>query len=351
MPSPIDEIRYLKRRNLENESLLQKNYFYEIIHHYGIDVDYYRLKLDYYASPSGLYANYTYGESTTSVYEVSAPLVVFMKVDNDSPLLRKFGIETTVNSEIFVMRQDFEEALRDKVGAPASGIFSTLVSGNIVNFSGLLSGEINSGELSGVISANTTVALTGDISGTYGGSFTRSPVPLNPWIAKPIYYRSREVNGNLSGTLSGSIDASGNGVLSGNVSGYLAYYSVTGAVDGNSNWGIAPQVGDFFRLNEFDTTVSNFEEYEITEVLDKELTNQGLNPHLHRYIWRCSVVRRDPSHETVTGSLQEEAFSPNYLNHNTWSEIRSNEIFDYTNRIDSVDGENSSDIYGKYGSS
>jgi len=348
MTAPIDELRYLKRKNLENEALLQKNYFYEIIHHFGIDVDYFRLKLDYFASPSGLYANYTWGESTTSVYEVSAPLVVFMKVDNDSPLLRKFGIETTTNSEIFVMRQDFEEALRDKVGVPASGTFSTIVQGTITNYSGLLSGSIDSGELSGITSANTTV-ISGDISGAYSSTFTRTPVDLNPYIYKSIQYRTREVNGNMIGTVSGTIDASGNGFLSGNVSGDLAYYSVSGAVNGNAKWGIAPQVGDFFRLVEFDSSVGNYEEYEITEVLDKELTNQGLNPHLHRYIWRCTITRRDPSHETVDAStVQEEDFTPNYLQENTWSEIRSNEIFDYTNRVDSIDGENSSDIYGKY---
>ena len=137
MAGPIDEIHYLKRRNLKHESLLQKNYYREIIHHFGVPVDYFRLKLDYFASPSGMYANYTYGESTTSVYEVSAPMYVFMTVEDDSPILRRFGIETTVNAEINMMRQDFEEQFRDIVGIPTSGTFSTLVTADISNFSGL----------------------------------------------------------------------------------------------------------------------------------------------------------------------------------------------------------------------
>ena len=345
MTAPVDEIRYLKRKNLENEALLQKNYLHEIIHHYGVDVEYYRLGLDYFATPSGTAANYTYGESTTSTYETSAPLVILMKVDTDSPLLRKFGIETTTNSEMFVMRQEFEEQFRDKVGIPTSGVFSTQVHADIEGFSGNILGWINDGSLSGMTSANTVVP-SGTISGTYTGSFTRSPVAINPLIAKPTYYTARSVAGTLTGTVTGTIDASGNGTMDGTVSGILSYYATSGAVNGNPNWGIAPQVGDFFRLVEFDMAVGNYEEYEITEVLDKDLTNQGLNVHLHRYLWRCAVVRRDPSHETVSSDAQQELFTPNYLEENTWSEIRSNEIFDYANSIDSIDGENSDLVYG-----
>ena len=43
------------------------------------------------------------------------------------------------------------------------------------------------------------------------------------------------------------------------------------------------------------------EEYEITELFDRVLTNQnGINPLLGKYIYQCSAVRRTPSHEEHT---------------------------------------------------
>lgn len=349
MPVSINEIRYLKRKNLKHEAFLQKNYFREIINHYGIDVNYFRLKMEWYASPSGVYSNYTYGENTTSVYEVSAPMVVFMKVDDDSPILRRFGIETTVNAEIYMMRQDFTEQFRDIVGIPTTGNFSTPISADISNFSGLISGEIIGNTLSGITSAWTTVP-SGTISANYSAGFTRYPVAVNPDIARKIYFREREVNGTLDGTISGTVDLSGNGFISGTVSGLLNYFSPAYSLSGNSDWGIAPQVGDFFRLDEFDSDVSNYEEYEVTEVLDKQLTPIGLNPHLKRYIWRCTVVRRDPSNEIVEGSTQEEAFTPDYLEYNNWNQIVSDDIFNYdTEIIDPIDGTGSDSTYGGYG--
>lgn len=40
------------------------------------------------------------------------------------------------------------------------------------------------------------------------------------------------------------------------------------------------------------------EEYEITQVIDRILTNQnGINAFLGKYMFQCSAVRRTPSHE------------------------------------------------------
>ena len=43
----LSELRYLKRKNLEEESRVVGNYIRDIIHSYGIDCNFYKLKSNY----------------------------------------------------------------------------------------------------------------------------------------------------------------------------------------------------------------------------------------------------------------------------------------------------------------
>ena len=347
MSAPISKLRYMKRENLQSEAQLQKGYLREMIHSYGIDVQYFRLATDYFEAPTGIYSNYTYGETTCSPYTLSADMIVYMNVNDDSPMLRKFGIETATNAEVYFMKEDFTEQFRDIIGTPTSGIFSTLVTADIENFSCILEGSVIGYDLSGITSAYTQVP-SGEISGIYTADFKRYPKPVVPLIAISPGYTDRIVVGDMSGPITGSIDISGNGYMEGEVTGLLQYFT-SPALNAGPNWRIAPQVGDFVRLSEFDDEELNFFEYEITEVLDKDLTPNGVNPHIKRYLWKCSIVRRDPSAEDISGTLQQEQNTPNYIEENTWHEIKSNEIFDYSNPVDTVDKEDSDSIYGGYG--
>lgn len=347
MSSPLNNIQYMYQKNLQAEQRLQAGYFRDVINAYGVPVIYFKNNLDYYNTPSGTLANYIYGESPTSRYTVSGLMNVFLKVDNDSPVLKRFGIETANTSEIYFMKDDFTHQYRDIIGIPTASIFSSYVSGNIINYSGIVLGEVYNNELSGLTSGNSIVTTTGIVSGLYNFGFKTYPIPYNNDLAKTVYYTNRTVNGNLSGILTGGINVSGNGSVEGNVSGLLSYY-LTRTYD---NWNeICPRVGDFFRLYEFDNIRETFEEYEITEILDKELTSQGLNPLLRRYIWRCSIVRRDPSHEIVSSNIQEEKFTPNYMEFNNIKENISNTIFDYnTEDADTKDKKGMDSVYGSYG--
>jgi hypothetical protein len=65
-------------------------------------------------------------------------------------------------------------------------------------------------------------------------------------------------------------------------------------IENSPTWQIAPQVGDYFRLNYGEIE----EEYEINQIVDRVLTNQnGINPLLGKYIFQCIATRRAPSHE------------------------------------------------------
>ena len=83
--------------------------------------------------------------------------------------------------------------------------------------------------------------------------------------------------------------------LSGYLSGELTYHTLDN-IENSPGWDIAPQVGDFFRLK----TGEIEEEYEVNQVIDRQLTNQGgINPMFGRYIFICKAVRRNASHEEI----------------------------------------------------
>ena len=52
---------------------------------------------------------------------------------------------------------------------------------------------------------------------------------------------------------------------------------------------IQPDVGDIVTIDFPDER--SREQYEITECLDKNLASDGLNPLLHKYIWKCKARR------------------------------------------------------------
>lgn len=90
------------------------------------------------------------------------------------------------------------------------------------------------------------------------------------------------------------------------------------------------------------------EEYEITQLFDRVLTNQnGINPLLGRYVFQCQAVRRTPSHEefkkdeneilneleqdvNLTDDLQESHL-PEYDKEN--AECQENQLNNLTNQL------------------
>ena len=350
----VQNLRYLQRYRSKSEQKLVKGYLREIIRSYGIDVVYFRKDLDFYQTPSGSMANYTYGESTTSTYFISGDMVVYMDMENDSFLLNKFGIETDGDSSIYFTIDDFYEQYRDKVAIITSSLFDTDIQGIISGYNGIILGYIENDLLSGI-----TSAAFSDISGGYqpsgswvSGSFFEPVNNIYKYVHEKIYnpreikYDDRFISGQLSGFYSGFIDSTGYGVLTGNVSGELLYFSDI-AENTPTPWKIAPQVGDFFRIS-FEN--DNNEEYEITRVYDRNLQTDGVNPLLGKYIWRCQCTRRDPSYEEVMGDAQEEPWTTDKSEQNIWHEQISNDIFNYEKQdIDCYDPKDSDDVYGGYG--
>jgi hypothetical protein len=351
---PIKQIRYHKEEDLEPQREIHRGYYREIIHQYGIDAVYFRKDLNFYESPSGVYVNYAYGEQTTASYFLSGDVITYMEMEGDSILLNKFGIETDGDANCFILIEDFTEQFRDHIGTERFYIPDLILSGQIIAGSGCLSADIIAPGLTGkieeclVFDVPSLSATSGAVvSGFVNLPFERSPVIMNPFTKSSPEYTEQATSGTVSGTYSGFLDASGNGILSGNVSGSIIYKS-TPAENAGPNWGIAPQVGDFFRI-QFHDGINN-EEYEITRISDRDLMTDGLNPLLDRYVWKMSVTRRDPSYEDVIGDDQEEPWTVDKQEQSDFHEVESDEIFDYeTTPVDEIDPENSDDIYGGYG--
>lgn len=47
LQSKLDQVRYMKRQNLEEEAKMIGNYYRDIIRQYGVDCNYYKIKIPY----------------------------------------------------------------------------------------------------------------------------------------------------------------------------------------------------------------------------------------------------------------------------------------------------------------
>ena len=125
-----------------------------------------------------------------------------------------------------------------------------------------------------------------------------------------LFYRSKTYNSSLyqiSGDLSGRLkfDDCYPMIVSGLIEGDLTFYNYENKED-SSTWNLAPQVGDYFK---FSTLTGIDEEWEITQVFDRILTNKsGINPLLGKYIYQCSAIKRVQSHEKT--ALELDAREP-----------------------------------------
>jgi len=117
-------------------------------------------------------------------------------------------------------------------------------------------------------------------------------------------------------------------------------------VKSDGGWDLSPQVGDFFRIA---YNPENPEEYEIKKVLDRNLTDNGiLSQLMSKFLWKCEIARRHPSHETIVSTRQHEDIGSIPLL-STIIENNSNTIFDYaTKNVSSKEVINTSEVYGGY---
>lgn len=125
-------------------------------------------------------------------------------------------------------------------------------------------------------------------------------------------------------------------VLSGKIYGNILFYDINEL--GKYVEKIHPAVGDVITIDFPDE--SNRERYEITDCFDKQLTQDGISPLLHKYIWKCKARRYVNSYEEI-GSNEADDRLQEKLDH----EARVNE--EVAKKI-SLYEDNEDSAYGGY---
>lgn len=80
------------------------------------------------------------------------------------------------------------------------------------------------------------------------------------------------------------------------------------------------------------------EQYEITEATDKQLTNDGINAFLHKYVWRCKARRYINTYEDMEPNEANEQLEEQMKYDASAKEEITKDISVYPNGEDKVYG-------------
>jgi len=362
------KLQYLNAMDNESTRRTMSGYYHDLVTSYGINVEYFRKEQNFTTDDgtSGVHSVHIYGEDETAEFYLRAPMQVYMEMQGDSFLLSKFGISTSGDASVYFTIQMFNDQFRDQLGKIAMDYFSSSVVSSIEDGKTVLRGTVINSDLMGKWEYVPTEAELAAGSFDISVTIERDLTMINPDIIFPSYYyepdrtitpESSVTSGELTGTISVNVD----GTCTGTVSGEIEYHIQSPEIEAEG-WELAPQVGDFFRF-EYGTTRAKIEDYEITRIYDRNLQTDGLNPLLGTYIWRCDVVRRETSHETISAKNDDGSDiennpadilfpSPEEPKENVVIENASNVIYDYAQTEGGLNPEvdiiNQDDIYGGY---
>ena len=364
------DLRYLRKGSLEQERKIFENYFKDLIYNYGVDTIYFRHntqypeKLDTTPKMDGL-EDLIYGENSNMEYYLSGEMVVYIEIENDIFELTKYGLQPNENITLYFTVNDFNTKFATELGSKREFVdtiqFTNTFSfdvqyvyheGEEVGYNGESVSYDSSESQSIELSSNFT------ISGLSGSIYTEIPygssgsiqissfdvfvnvdegykIPVNKYIAKSEDYVVK--GGDYMGASFGTANV-GTSSCECTARVGVIYYEPVSPNTYNTN--IMPQVGDFFRMPFFDGT---YEEYEITNIADRIMTADGINPLLGKYIWKCQSVRRAPSHEEVIGGTEmENKANPEIQNLNSYA------IDELANSINDYEYSGDDKVYGGY---
>jgi len=364
-------VRFLNQEINSAQQDLLKSYMSEAIYSYGVDFIYWRKHIDTFQTPaiSSEFYNHTYGELPDAPYNISGEIIAHLQVNADDWIMSQMGIQNTGAYTISFLCDEFTESFRQKIGVVTSGDISGIVSGNIpenitgdlLNYEIDVAGIVSNSDIEGYV--NQTLTLN-DYSTFISDVHYKEISPNSRFIIPPTYESTCEITGQVTGNLS-LYDRTLSGIVNGSI-----IYKNNVAIMSNPDWKLAPQVGDIFEMKGLDPNLPR-EQYEVTRVIDKNLSDDEMNPLLGRYIWKCDCVRRTPSSEDFYSN--DESGNPienmgEYIedgtNDNLWQQLEnenlSNTIFDYEKpeeeeerNQDDVDIQKSnfkdiSKVYGEY---
>ena len=362
--SNYNEVRYLKRQNLESTSKILDNMYRDQIHAQGIDCIYYKLDTKKFQELKGIIdANtvirHAYGYDDDPDYSLSAQMPVFMEVDNDIFQLNKYGLNPDVETTFVFHKKEFACMLASKCGQYKEvKIDEKEIVCDIPEFNSETSSEafpffwgsvyeetFTCGSLSGKLSAQIDKYEFGKqnsiICHPYEHSDLVVEVPVNDDIYKSFTHKIKNneyIDSMINLTYTVHKVSIGNGktkcVLKGKLHGTMLFYDIAGI--GKYVELIHPEVGDLVVIDFPDE--KNREQYELTEVLDKQMTADGINPFMHKYIWKCKAKRYRNQYEEAPENEANERVEEQLLKDQVIREEIAKKISVYEDGEDRVYG-------------
>ena len=354
----LNELRYIRRQNLTQESKIVGNWYRDVLRSYGVDCNYYKLKIPYpeifkTVVDQNNIVRAAYGEDPDPNYKISAEMITYMEVENDIFQLNKFGAFPSTNVNFYFDSKDFATALAYKLGQfKEYPIDEQIIT---IEFT-----ADEAEDFKDLTVPFTSKILSGECTIPFGGDFNfdidkKASLPVEvvnstpPELDFPVNeYIYKSFNYSLSAADADDIVLSFNFIVKET---YPGIYKLSGKLTGVvlfrdlsmiSKYAeeIHPEVGDIVTIDFPDA--KSREQYQITEAVDINLASDGINPLLHRYIWKCKAIRYVPnaSSQIPEKNLANERVLEKMDADNFASEIIAKKISEYPNDED--------DIYGGY---
>ena len=331
----IDELRYIKRQNLEQEARVVGNYYRDLIRSYGIDCRYWKLNTSEFTNFKGIIDENTrllraYGCNVSPCYNCSADMITYMEVQTDILQLQKWGLNPSMDVTFYFDSMDFACWLATKCGQlkeyqiEETDIYCEVpeCTSAFVEHNGekvwLSSYEFpyelglgwNQFYKCDMLSGKFQAILTGYDPENLDQEYTMVCDPYEHVdfnvkfpVNKDLYRSMKRVieNDDYLETLlyltykikKVKVGAAEDGseqfkfYLVGKLHGSVLFYD-TDAI-GKYAEKIHPMVGDVVEIDFPDE--KSREKYEITECFDRQISQDGINPLLHKYIWKCKARR------------------------------------------------------------
>ena len=294
----IGKFSYLDVNRNQGAIQLFKAQVNQIISNFGCDLQYFRKYNTFFKDEEENNSNLIYGEDSTAEYYASGMIRSFVSIENMAWNFNQLGMENVEQVNVIISIDNFSQIFAKDIAKIETKYFEVPISGNTINNEGI--GKISCDEFD----ADVYVRFEDDLK------VKHSTIKMKPKEVNSLFYLSKTYDSSLyqiSGDLTGKLkfDKCYPMIVNGIIKGELTYYNYENKED-SSTWNLAPQVGDYFK---FSTATGLDEEWEITQVFDRILTNKsGINPLLGKYIYQCSAVKRVQSHEKT--SLELDAREP-----------------------------------------
>lgn len=269
----------------------------QAIFNYGVDLQYFRKYNTFFKDDQTEenHANLIYGEDTTAEFYASGMIRGYVSVENMAWNFNQIGLEATEQINIFLSIDNFEQSFQDKIAKTETRKFEVDVIGDTIHNE--VTGKIYCQEFE----ANVYAEFSENDMKVHKSYIKPINKAITHGFYKSINYQSgeKEISGNLSGKL--KYDKISPFKVYGTLNGELTFHNSKNLEDSTTWKRLAPQVGDYFK---FTTKSGISEEWEVSNIFDKNLTKSGLNPLLGKYVYQISAVRRVKSFEKNTTDLE-----------------------------------------------